>query len=185
MKNDKLYYYWQSLPVGKENKINYTQLAAMWNMTERACRKTLQMLSTYDSGDNYILIRSSKARGFYKTNDEEEILKYKKECMNKGKSIIAAVTKINKVLNKNDMQFSFVNNSKAARIEAGLKQQDVILKLQNDYGIKIDPPLFSKIENNMCLPPDNLRVALCQIYGCRAFEIVLNDNTLTEQNKAI
>jgi len=105
MENAKLALYWQQIPIGKQNAITYPQLCAIWNMSERQARKTLHELSLYDNGDQYILIRSSKGKGFYKTDDEHEIEIYKRECLNKGRSVFAPVKKINRVLRDNAKGF--------------------------------------------------------------------------------
>lgn len=90
--------YWDSLPFGKENAVTYPQLCSMWNCNARKVRAILHELSLYDNGDNYILIRSSKGKGFYKTDEEDEIRRYKSECLNKSLSILVATNKINRIL---------------------------------------------------------------------------------------
>jgi hypothetical protein len=96
--------YWQQIPIGKENAISYEALCASWGMNQRMVRKTLHDLSAYDNGDSYILIRSSKSKGFYRTDDEAEIRMYRKECINKGRSIFAPVKKCDRVLSIDDAQ---------------------------------------------------------------------------------
>lgn len=101
---EQLLYYWNCIPVGKENAITYPELCIMWNCNERQVRYILHELSYNDNGDNMILIRSSHGKGFYKTDNAEEIEKYKKECINRAKHTFAPLRKINRVLNVNDMQ---------------------------------------------------------------------------------
>lgn len=97
---------WQQIPVGKQNAIDYTALCCMWNCTERKARSILHELSHYDNGDAFILIRSSKNKGFYRTDDKEEIEQYRNECLNKGRSIFAPVKKCNRVLAINEAQLA-------------------------------------------------------------------------------
>lgn len=101
---DKLSYYWSCLPTSKEAAITYPELCVMWNCTERKVRYILHELSYYDNGDNLILIRSSHGKGFYKTDDVQEIEKYKKECVNRARHTFAPLRKINRVLKVNDLQ---------------------------------------------------------------------------------
>lgn len=91
--------YWEQIPKGRENAITYRELCKMWRCSERTARSILHELSSYDNGDNLILIRSSKSKGFYLTDDTDEIEKYRKECLNKGRSIFAPLKKCDRVLN--------------------------------------------------------------------------------------
>lgn len=96
--------YWQQIPIGKINANDYKRLCEMWDCSERKARQILHELSRYDNGDNYILIRSGKSKGFYRTDELEEIEAYRKECLNKGRSIFAPVRKCNRVLAIDDSQ---------------------------------------------------------------------------------
>lgn len=96
--------YWKQLPIGKENAYTYNELCKMWKCSERTARSILHELSSYDNGDNLILIRSSKSKGFYLTDDTDEIESYRKECLNKGRSIFAPIKKCNRVLAIDDTQ---------------------------------------------------------------------------------
>lgn len=96
--------YWKQIPIGKENALDYSMLCEMWDCSERVARSILHELSRYDNGDSYILIRSSKSKGFYRTDDTDEIEKYRKECLNKGRSTFAPVRKCNRVLAIDDSQ---------------------------------------------------------------------------------
>ncbi len=96
--------YWNQIPIGKKNAVDYKILCKMWDASERTVRMILHELSCYDNGDRYILIRSSKGKGFYRTDDTEEIRRFKQECLNKGRSIFAPVKKCNRVLAVKDGQ---------------------------------------------------------------------------------
>ena len=50
--------FWNTIPVGKENAIEYSELCLRWGVKDRVARKILQELGKHDNGDNYILIRS-------------------------------------------------------------------------------------------------------------------------------
>jgi hypothetical protein len=143
----------------------------MWGCNTRTARAILHELSLYDNGDNYILIRSSKRKGFYKTDDEAEIQAYKNECLNKGRSVFAPIRKINRVLNTNKEQYSFINNLRVIRESSELKQSDVC-RLMNKRGIVFDKPLLSKMENGVCLPTCEQLVNLAEIYGVQPADLL-------------
>ena len=122
--------YWQDIPTNKRDAATYPVLMQHWQKSERAVRAILHELSLFDNGDNYILIRSSASRGFYKTDNKAEIEAYKKECLNKGRSVFAPVKKINRVLSESDGQYSLVNNLRIVRERAGLKQSEVCKQMK-------------------------------------------------------
>lgn len=175
MTDDMKQTYWETLPIDKINAATYRELTVAWNTTGRQVRKILQELSAFDNGDDYILIRSAKhGGGFYRTQNKIEIQEYKKECLNKGKSLFAPVKKINRVLNSNITQLTFNNNLRLYRENAGLKQLDVCDRMKQ-YDPFFDVPLLSKMENGVCLPTYEQCDRLAQIYDCRPADLIRYD----------
>lgn len=166
--------YWNDIPVGKENAITYEQLKILWGKDERAARAILHELSLYDNGDDYILIRSSSGKGFYKTDNAAEITAYKRECLNKGRSVFAPVKKINRVLNANTEQYTLTNNLRVIRESKGLKQSTVCKEMRK-LDRAFDNSLLSKMENGKCLPTSLQLSKLAEIYGAEPFELVNAD----------
>lgn len=172
MEDTLLERYWKQLPVGKENAITRPKLGALWELSDRRVRGMLHELSRYDNGDDYILIRSSKNRGFYKTSDPEEIEAYRKECITKGRSNFAPLRKINRVITSMDAsQFSMENNMRLVRMSLGLKQTDVVEQMLV-YDPSIDCSMLSKMESGKCFPTPFQLLLLCRIYGCQPEELV-------------
>ncbi len=163
--------YWNDIPVGKANAVTYAELCDKWECNERSARAILHKLSTYDNGDNYILIRSSGCKGFYRTDDETEMQAYKRECLNKGRSIFAPVMKINRVLNANTEQYSLTNNLRVVRESKGLKQRQVC-NIMKQYDKTFDKSLLSKMENGVCLPTYYQLAKLAHIYACTPSELI-------------
>ena len=97
-KESQLTYYWNSLPIGRENAIEYIDLMSLWGMNDRKVRAILHDLSYMDNGDGYILIRSSRNKGFYKTDNLADIERYKRECTNRARRTFAPLRKIRRVL---------------------------------------------------------------------------------------
>lgn len=167
-----LKFYWDSLPIGKENAVDYETLCEQWKMNKRKVRQTLHDLSLYDSGDNYILIRSSSGKGFFRTDDMQTIKAFRNECLNKAKSNFAPLKKINRLISEaDDKQYDFFNNLKSVRIEKGLKQRDVVAQIQK-YDKSIDEALLSKFENSVCIPTPYQLFLLAQILGCKPVELI-------------
>ena len=88
---------YNDIPVGKENAITYPELCDLWNCSARKVRSILHDLSYFDNGDNYILIRSSTGKGFYKTDDMSEIERYKREIYNRARRTFAPAKKIRRL----------------------------------------------------------------------------------------
>lgn len=173
-------FYWQDIPIGKENAVTYETLCRCWSADKRQVRAILHALSLYDSGDDYILIRSAKnGGGFYKTDDRAEMQAYRKECLNKGKSNFAPVKKINRVLNSDGaaLQGNIFNNLKAVRLAQGLKQSEVVEQMRQSDP-HIDKAMLSKFENGVCIPTPYQLARLAQIYGVQPNELVTLEDTL-------
>lgn len=162
--------YWSELPTGKENAATYQTLCDMWGRTERTVRSILHELSLFDNGDDYILIRSASGKGFYKTDNAEEIEAYKRECLSRGRSVFAPIKKINRVLRGNDMQYTFDNNLRVIREERGMKQSEVC-HLMKKHDRAFDKSLLSKMENGVCMPTPYQTIHLAQIYGVKPVEL--------------
>ena len=171
MNKIKFEMYWSELPIGRENAATYEELCVRWNKRERDVRSLLHDLSAYDNGDDYILIRSGKRKGFYKTDDPEEIAAYRSECLNKGRSVFAPVRKINRVLRANKTQYSFQNNLRVIREGLGLKQADVcnVMQLVDSH---FDIPMLSKMENGVCMPTPLQLVTLAELYRCAPRDLI-------------
>lgn len=100
------YDYWASIPIGRENAISYADLARLWGMNHRCVRDKLHRLSQQDNGDGFVLIRSSKLRGFYRTDNREEIAAYRREVYNRACHTFAPFKKINRVLGEDTNQLT-------------------------------------------------------------------------------
>lgn len=169
--------YWWSIPIGKENAITYPQLEARWGMSARMVRKTLAELSRFDNGDNYILIRSSASRGFYLSDDPDEIAAYKRECSSRAIKTFAPLKKINRVLADTlptEINYSFTNNLKLMRKAREMKQDDVC-EIMRAVDPSFDKSKLSRLENGYALPTPAQLLAMAHIYGCDPSELVAVD----------
>lgn len=170
----KLEAYWNDIPTAKNEAASYGVLMMWWNVTEREVRQILHDLSHYDNGDDYVLIRSSKYKGFFKTDDTNEIELYKKEVLNKGRSVFAPVKKINRILRANTNQYSFVNNLRVTREGMNIKQK-AVCDFMRTYDSAFDEPMLSKMENGVCLPTPFQLSKLSEFYGCNPDDLVKVD----------
>ena len=166
---DNLQVYWDTIPVGRNNAATYADLCCAWGVSERMTRMILHKLSLFDSGDDFILIRSSSAKGFFRTDNKGEIEAYKRECLAKGRSNFAPIRKINRVLRANDSQLTIENNLRVMRESAGFTQGEVCEKLRIPL---FDRFILSKMENNCCLPTPYQLELLAGLYGCTAAELI-------------
>lgn len=166
--------YWEEIPTGKENAVDYIMLCDLWNKKERQVREILHELSLLDNGDDFVLIRSSKSKGFYKTDDKAEIEAYRKECLNKGRSVFAPVKKCNRILKADSLQYEMFNNLRMIRIAFGMKQRDVCKQMKK-FDKAFDVSLLSKMENGVCLPTFAQLAKLAEIYGVEPSVLVQAD----------
>lgn len=177
--------FWQSIPVGRDNAIDYDKLCQLWQVNGRTARKILQELGRYDNGDNYILIRSGTGKGFYRTDEAETIKRFKKECLNKGRSMFCPIKKMNRVLqSQEDVQFSIFNNLRDVRLNRGIKQTAVV-KYVHKYDRHFDVSLLSKMENGLVIPTPMQLHYLAKFYGCEPCELVCMDLSTADLYGAI
>lgn len=174
MNEYKLQTFWDDIPTERAEAVPYSVLQMWWNMNERDVRKTLHDLSCLDNGDDFVLIRSGKSKGFYKTDKKDEIEAYKKECLNKGRSIFAPIKKINRILSANADQYTLNNNLRVVRESRNLKQAAVCAYMRV-YDEAFDVPMLSKMENGVCLPTPFQLGKLAEFYGCDPSELVTID----------
>lgn len=167
----KLEIFWNDIPTSRNEAVTYPVLMMWWNLNEREVRRVLHELSRMDNGDNYVLIRSGKCKGFYKTDDKDDIEKYKQECLNKGRSVFAPVKKINRILSANKTQYSMINNLRVIREDRQLKQASVCAYMQV-FDEAFDVPMLSKMENGVCLPTPYQLIKLAEFYGCEPTDLV-------------
>lgn len=167
-------FYWEDIPEGKENAKTYDDLALAWGIKDkRTIRSILHELQCHDNGDDFVLIRSGKAKGFYKTNDESEITAYKKECLSKGKSIFAPVRKINRILkcNADALQGSIFNNLRTVRTMKRMSQATVAMEMRK-FDCAFDVPMLSKMENGVVLPTPYQLAHLANIYNVDTTDLI-------------
>lgn len=177
--SEEYWTYWESIPIDEQNAVSYEELCAKWGVNERKARQILHDLSSIDNGDDYILIRSSRAKGFFRTSDRERIEKYKRECLNKGRSNLAPVKKINRVLNSDDIQHDFFNNLRVIRESKGMKQKEVCQAI----GGIIDVSLLSRMENGVVLPTPRILCELARLYGVRVHDLIMADLPSPEEQE--
>lgn len=167
--------YWESIPIDEGNAVSYEELCAKWKVSERKARQILHDLSRMDNGDDYILIRSSGAKGFYRTNDHSKIEKYKRECLSKGRSNLAPVKKINRVLNAEDIQHSFINNLRVVRESKHMTQKEVCKAVGG-----INEALLSRMENGVILPTPDILNRLARLYNVESYDLIVAEFPMPE-----
>lgn len=180
--SNELERYWQSIPVGKQYAASYARLETMWHMSERKVRLMLAELSRYDNGDNYILIRSSGNKGFYRTDDPVDIAAYKRECRSRAIKTFAPLRKINRVqriIDAESVNCSLFNNMQGVRQAQGMSQAELCRRLRQ-RGIFVDVSLLSKIENGYAMPTPVQISAMADILSCEPFELVAIDRDSLE-----
>lgn len=96
-----------AIPVGRDNAVTREELCQLWGMSDRNVRRTIAILRLEDNGDGYVIISHSGAgRGYYRSNDPEDIRWYWNE-----------------------------QNRRCCEIRATLKKAERILKGVNGYGV--------------------------------------------------
>lgn len=166
---------WEDIPIGKHNAVSYAELMIKWQISERAVRDVLHQLSTIDTGDNYVLIRSSRGHGFYRTDELEEIERYRKEITSRGLNVLATAKKAKRVLQQQgNRQLSFTNNLQQYRNARNL-QQTAVVAYMKAADPTFDKVILSKMENGACLPTPAQLYKLAELYQTTPDELIQLD----------
>lgn len=77
------------IPIGRENAITRRDLAAQMGLSDRAARDTVAKLRKMETDDPYVICSSSTSPpGYWRTDDQREIDRYKAECRNRAESAL-------------------------------------------------------------------------------------------------
>ncbi|XCH78881.1 MAG: hypothetical protein WHF31_15365 [Candidatus Dehalobacter alkaniphilus] len=163
--------HYESIPIGKENAISKNDLMILWKMKERGVREMVEKLRSQDNGDDMVIISTSKQSGYYRTDNRQEIRQFKAETSKRAKHTFRPLRKVNRILGADEEQVSFTNNLKIARMQCGLKGDDVIVQLRK-LDSRFDKSLLSKIENGLCMPtPEQLSI-MSKLYGKTIIDMI-------------
>lgn len=102
--------YWNSIPIGYENRKTYAELCDEWGMNKRGVRLVLHRLAASDNGDGMILIRSAYSTGFYRTDDPAEIERYRREVISRASNTFSMLRKINRIMGEDNSQLKIELN---------------------------------------------------------------------------
>lgn len=147
--------YYNDIPVGKQNAVTKEVLTVKWGMTERGVRHKIQELRLADFGDDYIIISLSSGKGYYKSNDLEEIRAFKKEVTNRGRHTFLPLMKVNRIL---AAEVTPVNRFQELRKAKGISNMQAVNYVRK-HDPNFDKSTLSKIENGRC-GATNLQLAL-------------------------
>lgn len=166
---------YESIPIGKRNAVTKERLAEMWGYkTERHVREVIAKLRAMDNGDNYVILSSSHNKGFYRTDNVDEILAFKKETTNRARHTFRPLRKANRILKDMDsMQLEIVppNRLREAREATGLLQKDVI-PIIKQHDPSFNKVIMSMIENNKALPTAQQLAVMSRLYNQSTADLI-------------
>ena len=169
---EEMYY---SIPIGKRNAVTKERLAEMWGYrAERNVREKIAEMRAIDNGDNYVIVSLSNNKGYYRTDDVDEIAAYKRETIHRAQSIFIPLKKANRVLLEMDnRQLENVppNRLKEAREAAGLQAKEVVPIIQQ-YDPSFNKVTMSLIENDKALPTARQLAVMSRLYKCAPAELI-------------
>ena len=92
-------FYYDSIPIGRENAITRAELARRWGMSQDATRHKIAELRNFDNGDDYIIFSSSDPHnpGYYKTDDRNDIRNFIAETKSRAINTFKPLKKARRV----------------------------------------------------------------------------------------
>lgn len=166
---------WNSIPIGKENAVGYRKLMALWGVKERGVRSALRYLSLHGPMDGTVLIRSSHGRGFYRTADPSEMIRYRRECLMRARRILLSLDAVDSALEDADGHRPaepMRNRLRAARESKALTVKSVAVRMRfagipRFYGADL-----WRMEEGLCMPTPAQLMALARIYMMRPEDLL-------------
>lgn len=89
---------YNDIPIGSKNAITRAELSRKWKCSDRDARRIIADLRAVDNGDDYIIVSHSSSKGYYRTNDVEEITHFRNEQGKRARKHFLPFKKINRVL---------------------------------------------------------------------------------------
>lgn len=165
-------FYYNSIPVGRENAVTRDELARRWNVTEDRVRHIIAELRATDNGDNYIIFSNSdsKTRGYFKTDDPNERRAFMQETKGRAINTFKPLKKAQRIENGDTNQYSLCCNLKQRRLDKGLTNVMFVDALAA-AGINMDKSMLSRIENGYVLPTPAAARMMAEIIDCEIEEL--------------
>ena len=104
------------IPVGRNNAVTRMALSGRWNMPDRKVRRQIARFREDDS-DGMIVVSSSRGRGYYRTNDPEEIRAFINDTAARIRSLSRLLICARRALRRANGQMEM---DVTARIDGGL-----------------------------------------------------------------
>lgn len=79
------------IPIGRENAISRKDLCRLTGMSDRMVRHAIAHLRAEDDGTDMIIVSTSRGRGYYRTDDIDEILHFIGEMTKRIRNIVQAI----------------------------------------------------------------------------------------------
>ena len=95
----------EDIPIGgEENAITRRELAKLWGCTDRMARRYIAELRAEDNGDDYIIMSKSSGKGYYRTNDPDEIEHFVRETTKRAKNTFRPLRKARRLLKEQEVR---------------------------------------------------------------------------------
>lgn len=88
----------EDIPVGAENAITRAALCSKWGVCDRDVREIIARLRAEDNGDKYVIVSHSNGRGYYRTDNPEQIRHFYRETMNRARNTFLPLKKVRRLL---------------------------------------------------------------------------------------
>lgn len=90
--------YYKSIPIGRNNAITRKELALRWGVSDRLARRIVAKLRAEDNGDDYVIVAYSSRKGYFRTNQKEDIEHFEREICKRARNTFAPLKKARRVL---------------------------------------------------------------------------------------
>lgn len=81
----------EHIPVGRENAVTRRQLCEATGLNDREVRKQISQLRSVDDGTDMVIVSLSNGRGYYRTNNPDEIRHFIAEMRKRNRMVFRTI----------------------------------------------------------------------------------------------
>ena len=81
----------ETIPVGRENAVTRSRLCELTGANDREVRRQISQLRSVDDGTDMVIVSLSNGRGYYRTNNPDEIRHFINEMLKCNRMVFRTI----------------------------------------------------------------------------------------------
>ena len=94
----------ETIPVGRENAVTRSRLCELTGASDREVRRQISQLRSVDDGTDMVIVSLSNGRGYYRTNNPDEIRHFINEMLKRNRMVFRTIRTAEQVAHRIEME---------------------------------------------------------------------------------